>query len=776
MTQSSPLLKIETTSAIPETSISKPDPSPSPGPPSAKTKSPAPLSFDSPSEYHFCVTAPTPTDSVSPEVNWPRAQDDDKHDLIQASGSTTPSKRRLSLQTDPTTPPGPNHTPTTVVTPPTPTSHAQKIFNDDKAPPFRHRKSASVGSSKLAHTTGVDDPTSLTPPLEEQRTPGGSLTAPTPSSSFFSGFISAAQNAASHLGTSIQGKRSVSSLQDAPQLATASTTSLPQDLTMNQPRSQRSATTNLDNAAAVGGTATTRPRSMTSPTEPSVGEDKEPVRPVSASQDKPVAPAVQAPRPPSLTSQNSLQLEHAQTLPTEHSPSRTSSGLVEPSTGVKRSGSVRSKLSRRRHRGSSAGTGGTLAAALTASTIVATHPGAGTSINGHRHTGFAVASTKRNKEFHQLFRSVPEDDYLIEDYSAALQKDILLQGRFYVSEGHICFMSNILGWVTNLVIAFDEIVSIEKKNTAIVFPNALSIATHQARSTFASFVTRDSTYDLLLAIWKTSQPNLQISTHGVMLLDHGVPDKKGTPPADDSSSEVSDDVYDEDEDEEDSGSFADPGNGSIAGSDIHEGTISRKPSVAAVSIAPTAGPKSPEVDSTVTTSPAAEFPGSSTHAPTECADQGSHYDKQLVDTTINAPIGKVYNLWFGPSSGVFMRKWLVDDQKSRDLVYEDDKTGLDATHKTFTFQYVKPLSGPVGPKQTRCIVTNSVTAFDLDKAISIDASTQTPDVPSGGIFTVKTRYCLMWGPSNSTRIIASCAIEWSGKSWLKGLSTFLSST
>lgn len=29
-------------------------------------------------------------------------------------------------------------------------------------------------------------------------------------------------------------------------------------------------------------------------------------------------------------------------------------------------------------------------------------------------TGYALASTRRNADFHQLFGSVPEDDYLVE--------------------------------------------------------------------------------------------------------------------------------------------------------------------------------------------------------------------------------------------------------------------------------------------------------------------------------------------------------------------------
>lgn len=62
-------------------------------------------------------------------------------------------------------------------------------------------------------------------------------------------------------------------------------------------------------------------------------------------------------------------------------------------------------------------------------------------------TGFAVASNKRNFDFHELFPSVPDGDYLIEDYGCALQRDILIQGRLYISEHHMCFHANIFGCV-----------------------------------------------------------------------------------------------------------------------------------------------------------------------------------------------------------------------------------------------------------------------------------------------------------------------------------------
>lgn len=40
------------------------------------------------------------------------------------------------------------------------------------------------------------------------------------------------------------------------------------------------------------------------------------------------------------------------------------------------------------------------------------------------------------------------------DYGCALQKDILLQGRIYVSEHHLSFHANIFGWITNVRLPF----------------------------------------------------------------------------------------------------------------------------------------------------------------------------------------------------------------------------------------------------------------------------------------------------------------------------------
>ena len=459
---------------------------------------------------------------------------------------------------------------------------------------------------------------------------------------------------------------------------------------------------------------------------------------------------------------------------------RTPNGSVidgEPG-GLLRSSSLKSKIGRRRRR-TRDGSQSTLGAAIAASgsSLITSNASA------PKVTGFAVASKKRNKDFHTFFKSVPENDYLIEDYSCALQRDIILAGRIYVSEGHICFSSNILGWITTLVISFDEVVSVEKENTAMVFPNAIAVQTLHARHTFRSLLAREATYDLLIGIWKINHPGLQSSENGTRVAQgNGSRTEKigGADGSDGSDDLEEDDDASSSEDDKDQGSDVISGEGSIVGSEgggasPPKSAIPKKPSnvgVAAGQAAtsgPSVGDSKAASQATGAAAASTDFPGPATHGPSECADKTTHYPTLLKDDIIAAPLGKIYNMMFGPASGGFMSRWLVDDQKSLELSFEDDKKGLGEENKSRSFNYIKQLGGSIGPKQTKCITTENLDAFDLEKAVSVTVTTQTPDVPSGNVFSVKTRYCLMWAPNNGTRLVATCVIEWTGKSWLKSL-------
>ncbi|KAF7586557.1 GRAM domain containing [Aspergillus hancockii] len=717
--------------------------------------------------------------------------------------------------------------PHTTVTPPTPRTEAANMFSspDVTASPdslkgkdplpagvvvspsgnmISHRRVRSASSvshkpSKLSNSVSA-----LGPTIEETKVASKSP-AGTQQSGFFSSVFTAAQNAASTFSSSLNTQsKARSPSQQAPVESEDSSTkdggsgaSDTRDSNETEQKKPLAIETlgsgdldfsHLDIAVPPGGSVSTPDGVViTKPELPSDKrkntavhqrdeeaarlEDRHAARAVTMAYEKPSDISVVPP------SDESLDLQSSTSLPKDAAGDRTSpSGSVldgEINVRPSRSGSVRSRLTgRRRHRGSSAATAST-AAAAGASTTALGIPGGNASVP--RLTGFAVASKKRNRDFHQLFRSVPEDDYLIEDYSCALQREIILAGRIYVSEGHICFSSNILGWVTTLVISFDEIVAIEKESTAMVFPNAIAIQTLHARHTFRSLLSRESTYDLMVNIWKINHPALKSSVNGTRVAQ-GTGDKtEKAGEESEAGSEDDDEIYDEDEDGDNADSFFEPADASVNGSD--KSVPIKGPSRQASGNLPVNGTGPAATSNTNGDSKGGkssnedgegDFPGPATHAPTTYTDPAGQYDKVVKDEIIPAPLGKVYSYVFGPASTSFIPKFLVENQKSGELQFDTENSGLTNESRTRQYSYIKPLNGSIGPKQTKCISTENLDFLDLEKAVLVTLSTQTPDVPSGNVFCTKTKYLFTWAANNQTRFLMTCTIEWSGKSWLKG--------
>ncbi|CAK5276179.1 unnamed protein product [Mycena citricolor] len=308
-------------------------------------------------------------------------------------------------------------------------------------------------------------------------------------------------------------------------------------------------------------------------------------------------------------------------------------------------------------------------------------------------TGFAVASNKRNAEFHELFPGVPEGDYLIDDYGCALQREILIQGRIYVSENHLCFHANILGWVTDLSIPIYEITTLEKRMTAFVIPNAIRIKTDRADCTFASFLSRDTTFDVIHNIWRLVRPTDAASV----------------------------------------------GSGSLeAGTGIEAGI---------------------------------EAPGAALqqHKATNCAcsRDGGHFSETALDIVIPGTPERIYNLVF--ASG-FIKDFMAVNQKLMDIQVSD-WTPIEPDSKLLArnMSYIKPLNGSIGPKSTKCEIRDEIAHIEFDEYVSMLTTTRTPDVPSGGVFSVKTRTCITWCTSFSSKVVVTTQVDWTGRSFIKGI-------
>ncbi|KAJ7552356.1 hypothetical protein O6H91_06G052100 [Diphasiastrum complanatum] len=105
----------------------------------------------------------------------------------------------------------------------------------------------------------------------------------------------------------------------------------------------------------------------------------------------------------------------------------------------------------------------------------------------------------KSEDYRQLFH-LPPEEVLVQDFNCALQKKILLQGHMYLFERYVCFYSNIFGYEKK-VIPLKDVTFVRKARTAGLFPNAIEITAWGKKHFFASFLSRDEAYRLLIEGW-----------------------------------------------------------------------------------------------------------------------------------------------------------------------------------------------------------------------------------------------------------------------------------
>ncbi|KAJ2725949.1 hypothetical protein GGI07_000877 [Coemansia sp. Benny D115] len=468
---------------------------------------------------------------------------------------------------------------------------------------------------------------------------------------------------------------------------------------------------------------------------------------------------------------------------------------------------------------------------------------------------------RRNADFHMLFRAIPINELLLDDYGCALQRDILVQGRLYLTENYVCFYSNIFGWVTNLIIAFDEIVTIEKKMTALIIPNAIQVSTLHARHFFGSFIYRDSAYNQLYDLWAKSRSEK----------NQGLPEIGRVEDAQDGAGDVSrnKDVLNAyqslSESEDGSRSMRRHAGGDNGGDDESSGSVSdtesedsphsdsdKEPATQETAVPISAGTESvasasgassvvpvTATDSVISLGagdvaskmPAALTPLSvaadakanadsaprllaripatpdgtgntdggdapvqqmALHAPTTCGCS-SHYAQEALDATFPLSLPLLFRVVFSaPVDGPIARQYLPQDKAERDALADsctrrirdcgnsDVRTEgwvpdpTDEGHSTCLYTYEKPLGFAIGPKSTAVEDLFRIETCDFDRAVVIEQTVRTPNVPSGTAFYVKIRHCLTWaaGPSSQppggwTHYRMTFEVEWIKTSWIR---------
>lgn len=108
------------------------------------------------------------------------------------------------------------------------------------------------------------------------------------------------------------------------------------------------------------------------------------------------------------------------------------------------------------------------------------------------------------------------------DYSCALQREILVHGRMFVSQDYLCFHANIFGWETYLCLKWTNITAITKEKTALVIPNAILLSTEQEKYFMTSFAARDKTYLMLFRIWQNALMGKSMTQQEIWQCVHNV--------------------------------------------------------------------------------------------------------------------------------------------------------------------------------------------------------------------------------------------------------------
>ncbi|KAF7241235.1 Protein Aster-B [Varanus komodoensis] len=412
---------------------------------------------------------------------------------------------------------------------------------------------------------------------------------------------------------------------------------------------------------------------------------------------------------------------------------------------------------------------------------------------------------QRNEDFRKLFKQLPDTERLIVDYSCALQRDILLQGRLYLSENWICFYSNIFRWETLLTVRLKDICSMTKEKTARLIPNAIQVCTDTEKHFFTSFGARDRTYMMMFRLWQNALLEKPLCPKELWHFVHQCygnelgltsDDEDYVPPdedfntmgyceeipveeneVNDSSSKSSMEVKPEPSPQLPKKNVTNSSTLTPTGSNEapvpYEGIVPEEEEVVdtltekELAIAKLIGDKI-EIIAPVT-SPSLDF-NDNEDIPTELSDSSETHDegevqafyddlngRQYMNEVFNFSVDKLYDLLFTDSQ--FLRDFM-EQRRFSEVVFhpwKKEETG----NQSRVILYTITLTNPLAPKTATVTETQTMyKASQESECYVIDAEVLTHDVPYHDYFYTINRYTLTRVARNKCRLRA---VHWSGR-------------
>ncbi|XP_058941918.2 protein Aster-B isoform X4 [Pocillopora verrucosa] len=379
-------------------------------------------------------------------------------------------------------------------------------------------------------------------------------------------------------------------------------------------------------------------------------------------------------------------------------------------------------------------------------------------------------------DFKRLFKELPESEQLIVDYSCALQRDILVHGRLYISQNWLCFYANIFGWETFVTIQCKDITSIKKEKTALVIPNAVQVFTESEKYFFASLISRDTTYTVLFRIWQNALLDQPMTPSELIQLvgkySEGREDSSENDDSDDDDEKhgVSEDSVSEDDVEGETpsdslsshsqsqsslGTENGPGNQTIPSK---EGE--RAPKVAITPPSPGAS-LSPGQDSGQF--PASEDRKSSNEAitvPVSCMCE-AHLSKEFFNEEFPVSVDTLFEFLFTESD---FYKRVQKERRTKDLVFNPWEVTGDGQRRILT--YTVSLNHAIGPKFSPTTeYQHCLPGSSPGKLYVVQAEVKNDGIPYGDSFSVHYRYCITRTSSMASRLRISAEVNYQKSVW-----------
>uniref|UniRef100_A0A803VHL3 GRAM domain containing 1B n=1 Tax=Ficedula albicollis TaxID=59894 RepID=A0A803VHL3_FICAL len=417
---------------------------------------------------------------------------------------------------------------------------------------------------------------------------------------------------------------------------------------------------------------------------------------------------------------------------------------------------------------------------------------------------------QRNEDFRKLFKQLPDTERLIVDYSCALQRDILLQGRLYLSENWICFYSNIFRWETLLTVRLKDICSMTKEKTARLIPNAIQVCTDTEKHFFTSFGARDRTYMMMFRLWQNALLDKPLCPKELWHFVHQCygnelgltsDDEDYVPPDDDfNTMGYCEEIPVEENEVNDSSSKS-----SMEAKPEASPQLPKK-SVTASTLTSTGSSEAPasfdgvlpEEEEAVAESPVEKDLGianimgekidiigpvnspsldfnDNEDIPTEISDSSDTHDegevqafyedlngRQYVNEVFNFSVDKLYDLLFTDSQ--FQRDFM-EQRRFSDIIFHPWKKEENG-NQTRVILYTITLTNPLAPKTATVTETQTMyKASQESECYVIDAEVLTHDVPYHDYFYTINRYTLTRVARNKSRLRVSTELRYRKQPW-----------